>query len=94
MIDIDDDINSDDIWVKFNEIWVIFGWYLGDIWVKFGWNLMIYTCVVICVGVYPWGYSDSYILMIFGMKLMKFGWYLGDIWVIFGWNLGWNWWYN
>ena len=32
MIDIDDDINSDDIWVKFNEIWVIFGWYLGEIW--------------------------------------------------------------
>ena len=44
MIDIDDDINLDDISDEIDDIID----EIGDIW-------MIYTCVVICVGVYPWG---------------------------------------
>ena len=35
MIDIDDDINLDDIWLIFGWNW----WYFGDIWVIFGWYL-------------------------------------------------------
>ena len=87
MIDIDDDINLDDIW---DEIWD----EIDDIWMKLGWYFGeiddiindLYVCSYMRVYIYR-GYSDSYILMIFGMKLMKFGWYLDEIWVIFGMKL-------
>ena len=59
MIDIDDDINLDDVWM-------IFWGEIDDIWLIFGVKLMIYTCVVICVCRYTGVYCASYILVIFG----------------------------
>ena len=77
MIDIDDDINLDDIWMIFGMKLMIFGWY-------FGVKLMIYTCVVICVCRYTGVYCASYILVIFGWNWDE----IDDILMIFGWNLG------
>ena len=51
-----------EIWYEIDDIWVIFGWYLDDIWDEID---DLYVCSYMRVYIYR-GYSDSYILMIFG----------------------------
>ena len=59
MIDIDDDINLDDIWLIFGWNW----WYLVDIWGEID---DLYVCSYMRAVMYRGVYCASYILVIFG----------------------------
>ena len=58
------------------DLWVIYGWFMGELWLIYGWFMVFYG----------WFMGDLWV--IYGVLWMIYGCFMGDLWVIYGWFMG------